>query len=444
MTPERVLIVTYLFPPSVGVGVQRFVSYARYLPQSNCEPFILTVRKPATPVYDLELAKTVPPETRVYRAFNPELSYDLRDRFWKKVHGGKAPVLLDKDKPASGGFSLKSAARWAVERICRPDVQRVWVPFAIRAARKIIHRDKITTVLVNLPPYSCLQIAIAVRRYFPNIRLILDFRDEWIDNYFTQFDTTASDFKLRYAIDLERQAVEAADFVSAVTRTQAEQIRARYPAQPAGKFIFVPNGFEPELYRGFQSRPSPEGRMVVTHFGSVYANPAYRPILNYLDMADDLPEAARSQIETRSIGRIAREAAYFFEGRRHPIKLLGFMSKAAGLQYLQETSYNLIVSGNPTSHGGKLFDYLGSGKPILALCPLGGELAQVIRETNAGWCVEPEDRPAIRELILRALDRFQRPGEPWTPNWDAIREYEWPNLIARMARLTGMGSAQRP
>src|SRR5208282_1280595 len=85
MARERVLIITYLFPPSGGVGVQRFVCYTRYLPRHNCDALVLTVRNPATPLRDYDLAKKVPADTKVYRAFNPEVPYDLRDRFWKKV-----------------------------------------------------------------------------------------------------------------------------------------------------------------------------------------------------------------------------------------------------------------------------------------------------------------------------------------------------------------------
>lgn len=60
MAFDRVLIITYLFPPSGGVGVSRFVSYARYLPLHNCQPFILTARNPATPTFDYDLAKRFP------------------------------------------------------------------------------------------------------------------------------------------------------------------------------------------------------------------------------------------------------------------------------------------------------------------------------------------------------------------------------------------------
>lgn len=440
MAQDRVLIITYLFPPTGGVGVSRFVSYARFLPRHNCEPFVLTVRNPSTPATDLDLARQVPPETEVYRVFSPGVPYALRDRFWKKIISGQ-PDGAGKSAP-SGVPLWKSLTRRAIQRIFCPDVQVVWIPFAIRAARRIIARRQITTVILNLPPYSCLNIGVAVKRHFPNVKLILDFRDEWIENYFAQFDSAATDYKLRLARKLERSAVQCADFVTAVTRSQLAQIRNRYPEQPDGKFLYAPNGFDPGLYADFHSRPAPAGKMVVTYFGTVYANPTYRPIVNYLDMIDDLPEWIRSRIETRIIGRVAREAASFFDARRHTIRQLGFMSKQAAMPYLEETSYNLIVTGNPTTHGGKLFDYLGAGKPILALGPVKGELAQVIRETRMGWCVNPDDLPAIRELLLAAFDRIDKGAAEWAPDWEAIRQYEWPNLVERLVGLAGLGHAR--
>jgi hypothetical protein len=441
MAHDRVLIITYIFPPSGGVGVPRFVAYTRYLPLHNCEPFVLTARNPATPAYDLDLAKKVPPETKVFRAFNPEIPYAVRDRFWKKIIA-KEPAAYAEGAGAAKGTGLKSLARRAIQRIFCPDVQVIWVPFAIRAARRIIAKHRITTVILNLPPYSCLNIGVAVKRHFPNVKLILDFRDEWIDNYFDQFDSAASDYKLRLAQRLERSAVECADLVTAVTRSQLGQIRKRYPQQPDSKFIYAPNGFDPGLYANFKPRRAPDGKVIVTYFGTVYANPTYRPIVNYLDVADQLPDHLRSRLETRFIGRVAREAASFFDSRRHTIRQFGFMSKEAAMPYLEETGYNLIVTANPTTHGGKLFDYLGAGKPILALGPVEGELGQVVRETRMGWCVNPDDLPAIRALLLSAFERLDSGDTEWSPDWEAISQYQWPNLVARFVKLTGLGQPE--
>ena len=437
---DRVLIVTYLFPPTGGVGVSRFVSYARYLPQHGCQPFVLTVRNPATPVYDYDLAKKVPPETPVFRAFSPEVPYALRDRLWNRI---RAPKKKGDGPPAaSKGSSWKSAAKNLIQRVFNPDVQVVWTPFALRAARRIIREHGITTVLVNLPPFSCLKIAAAVKREFPHLKLILDFRDEWIDNYLPEFDTAATRQKLALARKLERSAVESADFVAAVTESQLRQIRNRYPEQSASKFIYVPNGFDPDVYQNFHQHPPADGKIVVTYFGTVYAHAVYWPVMRYLDAVDALPEEMRVRIETRFIGRVAQDAAPYLENRRHAVRQLGFMSREAAVPYLEESSFNLMVSANPTTHAGKLFDYLGMGQPVLALAPPEGEVGALLRETRMGWCANPDDPAAIRQLLLDAFSQYQQGfGPDWRPDWKAIREYQWPNIVARMVRLAHLGKA---
>src|SRR5215813_13088488 len=81
----NVLLISYLFPPSGGVGIPRAVAYTRYLPQHGCRVFVITAKNPATPLYDPALLQLVPPETTVLRAFNPEVSYQFRDRIWKRL-----------------------------------------------------------------------------------------------------------------------------------------------------------------------------------------------------------------------------------------------------------------------------------------------------------------------------------------------------------------------
>ena len=413
----------------------RFVGYARYLPQHGCDVSILTVRKPATPTYDPELARQVPPETGVFRAFNPEMPYAFRDRIWKALISGSRP---QKTAPRPAGW--KSLPKELIQRIFSPDVQVVWTPFAIRAMRRIVAERGITTVLVNLPPYSCLRIAAAVKRHFPAVKLILDFRDEWIDNYLLMFDSAANRRKLDLAYRLEREAVEPADYVAAVTRSQLAQIRRRYPAQPDSKFLYAPNGYDPDLFRGFTRRPHAPGRVIVTYFGTVYANEAYRPIADYLDALENLPQDVRDKIETRFIGRVAKEAEGFFEGRTSPIRRLGFMTRGEGLKYLAESDYHLMPAGNPTTHAGKLFDYLATGIPIFALGSDGSEIAQVLRETRSGFSVDPADPAALRDAVLAAFRRAAA-GEPAVePDWDEIRFYGWPNLIGRMAKLARLGA----
>jgi hypothetical protein len=154
--------------------------------------------------------------------------------------------------------------------------------------------------------------------------------------------------------------------------------------------------------------------------GTVYktASPRF-----YLDALDALPEAVRSRVETRFIGRISDEEKRLLEGRKSDLRLLGFMSQSEALRRTEETDYLLLTMTNDISLPGKLFEYLAMGKPILALTPAHGEVARIVGETRAGWHEDAADRAAVQAMIGRACELAGTPG--WfQPDREAIRVYE--------------------
>ncbi len=443
---SNVLLISYLFPPAAGIGSPRALSYAQYLPDHGCRVFVLTSKFATTPYTDPKLLAKVPGETEVRRAFNPEVPYAFRDRIWKRV----APARLAREIETGAAYADRGSAwmrpgkellRRVIQRVACPDAQVGWAHFATRAACRMVERDGIDTVLLNTPPYSSMGIAVALKRRYPQLKLIADIRDDWVGYYLPLFDSAATEHKRRIAVRLERELIECADYVSAVTPAQSRQIRQRYPEQPSEKFFYTPNGYDPEVFHGFQSRAHAQPGTVVTYFGSVYGNPVYSP-KHYLDAVDALPEEIRSRIETRFIGRVAAEAAPILSGRRSRVHQIGYMPQAEGIRYLEESDCLLLIASDPTTHAGKLFDYLATGKPILALTPPDGEIGRVIRETRTGWCVDPADPLAIRAALLD-MDRRLRSGmRTLQPNWEAIRFYSWPQIIARLASYTGLGTGE--
>src|SRR5690349_15055302 len=189
MAKRRLLIISYVFPPAGGITVQRALSFAKYLTALDFEVHVLTAGNAASPVYDPGLLKHIPPEVTVHRSFTPELPFYFRKKLWglfsgKQKADAKAPA---KAPEAAAGRGWKSRVVAAVRRAMSPDPQVVWVPFALRRASRIIRRHGIDCVLTTAPPFSVFLIGNALKRRFPEIRLISDFRDEWIRFYVAEF-----------------------------------------------------------------------------------------------------------------------------------------------------------------------------------------------------------------------------------------------------------------
>lgn len=431
MPPRKLLLVSYEFPPFGGIPVQRALNFAKYLPGLGVEVHVLTALNAASPIRDESLLAQVPAAVQVHRAFTPEPPFHLRKRVWEMAFGRGAPASAPAPaEPPQEGW--KARVKDAVRRPFLPDPQVLWKSFAVRAGERIIRRHGIDTVLVTVPPFSVLLTGIELKRRCPHVRLVSDFRDEWLRFMLTDFDFHSGDTVRRQAEAIERKTVECSDVIVAVTQASLNEIRSRYPEQPGRKWAMVPNGYDPQAFTGVPPPVSPTpGRMKVGHMGTAYrtASPRY-----YLDALDRLPAVIRSSIETRFIGRIAETETGIFQNRLSDVRLLGFQPQPEALRLAAECDYLLLTMTNDFSLPGKLFEYLALGRPVLALSPNGGEVDRLLRETGAGWCAPHDDPAAAEALLLEAWKRLDNTPPPFSPNLDAIRRYERPRLAAQLFR----------
>lgn len=424
MANRKLLLVSYLFPPAGGIAVQRALSLAKYLPQNGFEVHILKARNAAVPVMDPGLLRQVPSSVQVHEAFTPEIPFQVRHKIWQLLgrRGGTAPA---------GQTHKQSLVRRLIQHVLCPEPEVLWAPFAVRVARKVVRRHAIDAVMITAPPFSAFLVGNALKREFPHLKLISDFRDEWLDFYLKDFEFQSGERTRRCAAEIERETVTLSDLIVAVTPSTLETMRRRYPELPEKKWACVANGYDPEAFSGFQARRHNGDRMVVTHVGTAYktASPRY-----YLDALDALPEEIRSRIETRFVGRVSAGEERVLESRRSPVKILGFMPQVQALRQIEETDYLLLTMTNDISLPGKLFEYLATGKPILALTPGHGEVARILRETGAGESVEHDDPAAIRRMLEAAWQRARSGDPPPEGNREAVRGYERPRLTAEYAQ----------
>lgn len=438
----RILLISYLFPPAGGIGVQRALSLARYLPECGFEVHVLSAANAAAPVRDPALCQRVPPEVKQYQAFTPEIPFWVRHTIWNYLSASRKPRTGDSEvreqvassdgKPKSG--RVKSFATRTVRRILSPEPEVLWAPFAIRRAKQVVRKHGIDVVMVTAPPFSSFLVGNALKKSFPSLKYVADFRDEWISFYLKDFEFQSSDYTRQKAITIERQTIESADLVVAVARTSLQEIRSRYPDQPASKFACISNGFDPEAFSGLMPRQNQQKKFIVTHVGTAYktASPQY-----YLDAVDGLPEELRSQIETRFVGRITDAERRQFEGRKSNNQLLGFMPQHQALRYMEDTDCLLLTMTNDISLPGKLYEYLAAHKPIIALSPTGGEVDNFLRQTGAGWCVDYRDREGIQKLLINLCREKVEHGtlSGFAPDESTVEKYARPNLIKEYASI---------
>lgn len=405
--------------------MQRALSLARYLPQHGFQVHVLSPSNPPAPVLDPALLNRVPPEVTTHWAWTPSPNARLRKRLWELV-SRRRTISSRPPRNADGHSSLSG---W-IRRLLSPDPEVVWVPFALRRARRIVKHYGIQSVVVTAPPFSAFLIGNALKREFPSVQLISDFRDEWLRFFLSTFDYNDGPQIHRRAERIERDTVEVSDAVVTVTPSLVEELRQRYSGDvPADKFRYIPNGYDPDLFKGFQPRRHQGSKIIVTYVGTVYSTTS--PDC-YFAALDQLPEAVRDRIETHFIGRIAGDQQHLLESR-FDVKLFGYLPQPEALRRMEETDYLLLIMKDPTAVTGKIYEYLATGKPIIAFSPLGGEVDRTLQETRGGWKVDPGDDDAIRSLLQGLASGAL--SNDFHPDFDAIRRYDRTRLAGQFAAL---------
>jgi len=438
MAARRVLIIIYQFPPRGGVAVFRALSFARYLPQYGHEVSVVTAGNAATPFHDPSLLRQVPASVRVERTFTPEVPYAWRDWIWKRLQRGQANTRAPSGEMSGAGGGLRSHARGLLRAFASPDPQRLWTTWALRAARRVIRRDSIDAVVVSVPPFSVLRIIPQLRRDFPALPVVADFRDEWLDYTLGTLEGPGAETKRRQAAEIERAAVAASNLVLSVTPGWVQTLRDRYPGEPERKFQCLPNGFDPEALRAFTRRPHGTDRLVLTYMGALYANPSYTPA-PFLEALDQLEPELRDRLELRLIGRVERGMEALLANRSFRIHAHGHMPQEKGFQLLEETDALVLFSSDPAPIPAKLFEYLATGKPVLAMTPPHGEAARILREIGGGVVMDPgnaeEMRAAVRAVARKAPFPAVRP--------EKLESYSRRQLAGGLsAMLNALGSSE--
>ena len=207
MSLLNVMLVVYAFPPAGGVGVLRAASLARYFPGEGIQFDVLTTRNPSSVGTDLSLLGEIPPEVKVHRTITLDLPFGIKKRLKRLLTGAKPPASQADGAAKAGKPNL---LKRALQDLLMPDPQVTWLPLLTRAARRIVRERKIDLVLITTAPYSNLLLAKRLRGEFPDLPIVLDFRDEWLSTSFdvASFQFSQSDRARSFAIEAEATAVE--------------------------------------------------------------------------------------------------------------------------------------------------------------------------------------------------------------------------------------------
>ncbi len=403
----KVLLVTLYFPPAGGGGVQRPLKLAQYLPALGIETHVLAPDDPKWVHRDPDLR--VPTQAWVHRV---------------RYVGPKARKPTEELAATDGIERALLQARVTARRLLVPDASVTWNLTAIPAAIRIVRREGIDVVMTTSPPGSIHFVGAAVKQA-TGTRWLADLRDPLVANQQRRADTAATRARQAANEQLARLVARRADAISCVSDAIAEEVRG---LDPRGIVRTIANGCDFDDFAGLEYRPAPRFR--ITHAGSFFGKRDPRPFLQALHDSG-VDAVARFVGDFRGSDR--EWAGTLGLGDR--LELIPYAPRLESLRLQRDSEALLLLIPNAEGRGrgvlsGKVFEYLAAGRPILAVVPPDGAAAELIRETNAGVVVAPDDVEGIGSALRELSERFLDGGLPATELSEDDRE-----RLSRRARV---------
>ncbi|HEX2616796.1 MAG TPA: glycosyltransferase family 4 protein [Flavobacteriales bacterium] len=428
----KLLFITYYWPPSGGPGVQRGLKFVKYLPGEGVQPIVLTVdpAQASYPIIDQSLQADVPAEVRVVRTRSFEPLRLLASVMGKEAvpHSGFAGSA----KPGP----LQKAMRWVRGNWMIPDARRGWVRHAVRAAARIIAEDRIDTILVSSPPHSSQLIGLELKKRFPHLRWIADLRDPWTDIYFAKELMKGAAASRRDAA-WEARVLREADAVVVVGPSMQQLFAQRYGADVARRIHVVPNGYDGTDLKGLSAHVSRSGTFRITYVGSMAGSYAPEAFFAAVRSAQ---QRSTARIELRFVGGISPEVKEAADkaGVNALCTWVPAVPHAEAVREMADADLLLLVvphvDGEEHIITGKVFEYLATERPILAIGPVHGDAAAIVAECAAGRTFDRSMTEAITEHLVDLIARAEA-GEDLRVQGRIHVRYERHATTAQLARL---------
>lgn len=400
---KKVLIITYYWPPSGGAGVQRWLKFVKYLRDYQWEPVVYCPEGAEYPEKDLSLAKDIPGGLEVIRHPIRE-PYEIYKRF----------IGRGKDEKISAGFLAEEKRASLTEKISIwirgnffiPDARMFWIKPSIKVLTEYLSKHPVDFIISTGPPHSCHLIARGLRKRF-NIPWLADFRDPWTNIDFYR-DLMLSSWADRRHHRLEKAVLRESDAVIAVSPGLAEEFSVIHPRE----YHVITNGYdEADLAEADGILPGKKFSLV--HIGSLV--PARNPVVLWKVLAKILAEnpGFRDDLEIKLVGKVdytVRESLEK-EGLTPYLNKVDYVPhQEVGKIMKQSQVLLLLVNNTPNARGiltGKFFEYLGSGRPVLAIGPVDGDLAVILRQSGAGMISDFGDENGLMENLREMYSHFK-------------------------------------
>lgn len=433
---KKILIVAYYFPPSGGPGVQRVLKHIKYLPEFGWQPIVLTVSNPQYPAIDESLMEQIPKDTIIYKVpiYEP---YNIYRFFTGKKKGTAIDVnVIKKD-------NQKISAKEKIAEFIRatffiPDARVGWLFSAKKGIKQILKEHQIDAIYSSSPPYTCSLIARKAKK-MTGLPWVAGFRDPWTD-----FISSPKRWFLPKYIDkkMEFNTFNYSDAVECAWEGIIKDALGKYSKLDKSKFHHVPNGFDSSDFP--QVAPQTNNKFTLTYTGSMYGRRNPAALFEAIEKLIKEGKIDPAFIHLKFIGRFGAEVEEMFNSASFAgsIEKISYIPHNDSIKHLLlSDALLLIVDESKESEEivpGKVYEYIGVKKPVIAVAPQNSAISKLIKETSSGKIAHQSEIDLIADIFLHYYNNWMANSGEFHPNIDLINSFERKEAAKKLAELLDM------
>lgn len=422
---KKALIITYYWPPAGGPGVQRWLKFVKYLPDFNIEPIVYIPENPNYPLIDESLKSEVSDGLTIIKLPIRE-PYKLAGLFSKKS-----------SKTISKGIISEKNKQNIIEKILLyirgnffiPDARKKWIKPSVSLLSKYILKNDIKTIITTGPPHSLHLIGLQLKTKL-GVRWLADFRDPWTTiGYHKQLKLTKKSQETHKR--LEREVLNTADQIivtSSVTKKEFENI-TRKPIE------VITNGYDYESV----GKVELDSKFSMAHIGSLLSkrNPEvlWKALSDLINNREDFAK----DFQLNFVGAVSEDVLNSIEKNNLSdyIDNIGYISHNESIKFQKKSQILLLIEIDSEETiciiPGKLFEYMVSNRPIVAIGPKGSGVEKIIKETNTGNYFYYDDYESLKSTILTHYKAFK--NSVLQSHAIGLQKYSRKQLTASLSKL---------
>ncbi|MFH4965300.1 glycosyltransferase [Gaetbulibacter sp. M235] len=396
---KKALIITYYWPPAGGPGVQRWLKFVKYLPEFDIDPIVYIPENPNYPILDGSLLNEVSVDLKILKQPISE-PYKLAGLFSKQ-----------KSKTISKGIISEKTNQSFLEKLMLyirgnffiPDARIGWVKPSVKFLSEYIKNEKIETIITTGPPHSLHLIGLALKKQL-GVKWIADFRDPWTSIGYHRHLKLTKNSEIKHKT-LEKQVLNNADqliVTSFITKQEFQNITDK-PIE------VITNGYDV----GFSEKIEIDNKFSLSHIGSLLSKRNPKVLWKVLsDLVNEHKDFA-TDFQLNLIGLVSDDVIDSINKYTLSkyVNNVGYVSHKEAIKYQKKSQILLLIEIDSEDTRciipGKLFEYMVSNRPIIALGPKASDVEKIIKETNTGHYFNYDDYNSLKTHILNYYNAFK-------------------------------------